>query len=144
MGELTNRFGEIAEHLVAPGIIKRFNELGYHFNDIVTQNLKIQDDEGRDLTEIDLLCENSNYSIATEVKAYPTIKVIQRHEKQLEILRAYKDKKGDKRKIRGAIAGAVFPKEIQQAAIEAGFYVIVQSGDTMKIQVPEGFVPRDF
>ena len=31
MGHLTNRFGELIEHLVAPGMAKRFNELGYHF-----------------------------------------------------------------------------------------------------------------
>ena len=32
MGDLHNTFGEIAEHLVAPGIAEKFNELGYHFN----------------------------------------------------------------------------------------------------------------
>ena len=32
MGGLHNSFGEMAEHLVVPGIAERFNELGYHFN----------------------------------------------------------------------------------------------------------------
>jgi len=31
MGDLHRRFGQLAEHLVAPNIHKRFNELGYHF-----------------------------------------------------------------------------------------------------------------
>jgi len=31
MGDLHNSFGEMAEHLVAPSIEERFNELGFHF-----------------------------------------------------------------------------------------------------------------
>jgi hypothetical protein len=30
IGELSNRFGELAEHLVAPGIARRFNARGLH------------------------------------------------------------------------------------------------------------------
>ena len=32
--------------------------------------------------------------------------------------------------------------EQMKATIEAGLYVIEQSGDTMRINVPDGFVPR--
>jgi len=32
----------------------------------------------------------------------------------------------------------------RQAVSEAGFYVLVQSGDTMKLELPEGFVPREW
>jgi hypothetical protein len=35
MGGLHRSFGELAEHLVAPGIVSRFNELGYHFDSMV-------------------------------------------------------------------------------------------------------------
>jgi hypothetical protein len=38
------------------------------------------------------------------------------------------------------IAGAVFPMEMKEAAL----YVIEQSGDTMKINIPKGFQPRDW
>ncbi|MDR2175970.1 MAG: hypothetical protein LBO82_08580, partial [Synergistaceae bacterium] len=34
IGKLGNRFGELAEHLVAPNIIQKFNALGFHFDDI--------------------------------------------------------------------------------------------------------------
>ena len=44
----------------------------------------------------------------------------------------------------GAIAGAIFPKEVKESALQAGFYVFVQSGDTMKLEIPEGFKPREF
>jgi len=44
----------------------------------------------------------------------------------------------------GAIAGAIFGTAEKKATIEAGLYVIKQSGDTMKIDVLEGFVPREW
>ena len=33
IGELGNRFGELAEHLVAPSIMKKFNALGFEFTE---------------------------------------------------------------------------------------------------------------
>ena len=80
--------------------------------------------------------------MAVEVKATVKMKHIEEHIKQLEILRDYRRKKNDLRQVEGAIAGAIFGVAEKRAAIEAGFYVIMQSGDTMKIEVPEGFVPR--
>ena len=144
IGELGNRFGELAEHLVAPGIVQRFNDRGYHFDDFLAERVRIPDDSGRILTEIDLLLENRDYSIAVEVKSRPKAGDVEHHIRRLEILREHKDRRGDRRKIRGAIAGAVFPKEGKEATLAAGVYVIEQSGDTMKLSVPDGFVPREW
>jgi len=33
---------------------------------------------------------------------------------------------------------------VKRLTFEAGLYVIEQSGDTMKVDVPEGFVPREW
>ena len=143
MGGLHNRFGELAEHLVAPGILKRFNDLGYHFEG-VSRDLQIVDEGGRAKSEIDILLENGEYIMAVEVKTRPAEKDIERHAKRLEILREHRDKLNDKRKIRGAIAGAVFPAEVKEAARAAGFYVLEQSGDTMKMDIPPGFTPADW
>jgi len=41
MGGLHRSFGKLAEHLVAPGIAKRFNEIGYHFAGIAPRGYKI-------------------------------------------------------------------------------------------------------
>ena len=46
------------------------------------------------------------------------------------------------RKIHGALAGAIMPAGVRTAAIKAGFYVIAQTGDTINIDVPEGFIPK--
>jgi hypothetical protein len=144
MGGLHNSFGEMAEHLVAPSIGKRFNELGYHFNAVAPGGYKIFDDTGKVVAQVDILLENSDYIMAVEVKAKVHAKDMEHHAKRLELLRQHWEKRGDKRVIRGAIAGAIFGSTEKKAAIEAGFYVLVQSGDTMKLELPDGFVPREW
>ena len=142
MGFLSNRFGELAEHLVAPGIHERFNELGYHFGEMLPGGLIIKGEDGKSKAEIDLLLQNSDTIMAVEVKSKPKMKHIEEHIKRLEILRDHRRKLRDQRKVEGAIAGAIFGIEEKKAVIEAGLYVIEQSGDTMKIEMPDGFVPK--
>ena len=62
----------------------------------------------------------------------------------MEVLRRIADSRNDKRKYRGAIAGAILTDQTREYARKAGFYVIEQSGDTMKLDIPEGFVPREW
>jgi hypothetical protein len=143
-GALDHRFGELAEHLVAPGIAEKFNALGYRFDSISPGGKKITDEKGKTLAEVDLLLENGDYIVAVEVKARPRQDDIPDHLERLPVLRRHYDKHHDARKIRGAIAGAIFPAAVKTAARKAGLYVIEQSGDTMKIEVPEGFRPRDW
>jgi predicted AAA+ superfamily ATPase len=144
MGGLHRKFGNLAEHLVAPGISKRFNEMGYHFAGVSPGGYRVEDGQGRTLTQIDILLENGETIIAVEVKANPAKKDINHHIKRLEILRASRQSLNDQRKILGAIAGAIYEDDVKEAVREAGFFVIEQSGDTMKIDMPEGFAPRVF
>ncbi|MCL2270110.1 MAG: hypothetical protein FWC24_02075 [Treponema sp.] len=144
MGYLNNRFGELAEHLVAPGIARRFNELGHHFDGIASGGYKISDSTGKVIAEVDLLLENGDCIMAVEVKVRPKQKDIERHIKRLEILRGHRSNKHDSRKIYGAIAGAIFGTAEKKDAIDAGFFVLEQSGDTMKMDIPDGFVPRAY
>ena len=143
-GDLNNRFGELAEHLVAPGIVERFKELGYRFDASIDRGYRIYDDKGKDKTEIDILLENGDCVMAVEVKSNPRIQNITHHIKRLEILREHRNKHHDTRKIYGAIAGAVFGREEKQATVEAGFYVLTQSGDTMKIEMSNDFTPNEW
>ena len=145
MGDLHRRFGEMAEHLVAPSIHKRFNELGYHFDAAAPGGYIIRDlSSDKILSQVDILLINSDYIIAVEVKATVRLQDVEHHIKRLEILKEHWSKFNDTRIIRGAIAGAIFGEEEKKAVIEAGFYALVQSGDTMKMEIPEGFVPREF
>jgi hypothetical protein len=47
-------------------------------------------------------------------------------------------------KVLGAIAGAIFEEKVKDAVRDAGLFVIVQSGDTMKIEMTDDFVPKDW
>ena len=142
IGGLHRSFGQLAEHLVAPNIHKRFNDLGHHFGEVSPGGLRIFDENGKTKTEIDLLLENGETIMAVEVKTKPAVKDIEHHIKRLEILRDHRRGINDKRKIIGAIAGAIFGTEEKKATLDAGLYVLEQSGDTMKIEAPEGFVPK--
>ena len=144
MGGLHNKFGAMAEHLVAPGIVERFNNLGYHFDGIADRGFKILDKKGNLKAEIDILLENGDYILAVEVKADERKNDIEHHVKRLEIFRDYRNKHNDTRKILGAIAGAIFYPNIKEIAIENGFYVLEQAGDTMKMDIPEGFKPKEW
>jgi hypothetical protein len=144
IGQLGNRFGELAEHLVVPSIREKFNALGYVF-DKVAQNIDISDALDRYKgAEIDILLENGDIAIAVEVKARPQHKDVDRHAERMEALHRWADRHEDRRKFRGAIAGAIFPDEARNHALNAGFYVIEQTGDTVRIAVPEGFKPREW
>jgi hypothetical protein len=143
LGKLGIRFGDLAEHLVAPGIEEKFNALGYHFKGI-TPHQKIKNEKGEVIAEIDILLENDDYSVAVEVKSKPKKDDVDDFKERLGVLRKYKDGIPDLRKIHGAIAGAVFEDSVKKAALKAGFYVIEQTGDTMKINVPKGFKPKEW
>ncbi|MDR1978661.1 MAG: hypothetical protein LBQ42_08000 [Synergistaceae bacterium] len=143
IGKLGNRFGELAEHLIAPSIVQKFNALGFHFDDISALRQVIEDESsGQKIAEFDILLENGEFIIGVEVKSKPSYDDVDDHAQRLKILRLNKDRKGDKRKIYGALAGAIMPDTVRTAALKAGFYVITQTGDTVKIDVPEGFIPK--
>jgi len=144
MGDLHRRFGQLAEHLVAPGITKRFNEIGYHFDLVATKGAKLYDEHGKVKAEIDLLLENGKTRILVEVKSRPVTQDIEHHIKRLELFSDKWRMFNEPKKVLGAIAGAIFEDDVKDAVREAGMYVIEQSGDTMKIDMPEGFIPREW
>jgi hypothetical protein len=130
MGKLDNRFGELAEHFVAPSINEKFNALGYQFDAISSGRFKIADPEGKILAELDILLQNTECMIGVEVKSKVRENDIEEHVERLEILRQWAAKHHDQRKIRSAMAGAIFDDKEKRRALKAGFYVIVQTGDT--------------
>ena len=143
IGELSNRFGELAEHLVTPSINEKFNELGFTFEQL-SQNIRITDSSGKSLAEIDILLENGDIVIAVEVKSKPLQKDVEEHINRMEVLRRRADLRKDTRKFQGAIAGAIMTSEVRNHIIKNGFYVIEQTGDTVKINIPDDFKPRQW
>ena len=144
MGRLRNSFGEVIEHLVAPGIRERFGDLGMDFSSGKIAANMVVSEAGKDVAEADLWLENGQTILVVEVKAKVKTKDVGKHKERLEKIRSAHDKCGDRRRILGAMAGAVFGPGQREAALEAGFFVIVQSGDTMRMDLPEGFVPKEW
>ena len=144
IGELGNRFGELAEHLVAPSIMDKFNELGFHFTqisaDFVTKDPKTK----KTIAEVDILLENGDVVIAVEVKSKPKKADVDEHFERMEKLRYAADLRRDKRHYRGAIAGAIMKDSVREHALKLGLYVIEQTGDTVKIVIPKGFKPHEW
>ena len=126
-------------------IVERFGEQGYHFDGIKKQRHKIIGEEGNLRAEIDLLLENDDTVIAVEVKSRPDTEenYLERHLRRLEIMHEHRKEEGwEGKRILGAIAGAIFDIPAKKATLNAGLFVIVQSGDTMRMEVPEGFKPK--
>jgi hypothetical protein len=145
MGELGNRFGEVAEHMVFPAVVVRFNELGYHFHKEFEGNFKVINRQRQLIAEIDAYLENDTTIAVVEIKAKPKEKDVENHIQRIERLKQNRQEFNEPPKtIIGALAGAVFSEKVKTDAIEAGFYVLVQSGDTMKFDVPKNFKPREF
>ena len=144
MGSLKNRFGEMVEHLVAPSIVEKFNEIGFDFYRYAP-NVRIKKRETKDnIAEIDILLENGDTVIAVEVKAKATQKDVKKHIELMRILRADADLRSDKRRHHGAIAVAILDDSLRQFILKQGFYLIEQTGDTVRINIPEGFSPKNW
>jgi hypothetical protein len=141
IGKLGNRLGELVEHIMSPKLQKKFEKLGYRFNHL-SRNHEIADENKKWLAEIDVLLENGEYAMAVEVKTRLTTEDVQDHVKRMGILRRVADEHGDRRKYLGAVAGAVMDEGVQAYAAKNGFYVISPSGETVDIEIPEGFIPR--
>ncbi|MDR1621025.1 MAG: hypothetical protein LBS00_01480 [Synergistaceae bacterium] len=92
--------------------------------------------------EIDLFLENGDCAVAVEVKANLDNEDVEKHVKRMEKLHRYADAHWDARKFYGGVAGAIVSDEVREYALENGFYVVTQSGDTMTIDVPDGFTSK--
>jgi hypothetical protein len=143
LGALTNRFGELAEHLVLPNIREKFRAMGYEFDDACSRR-EIFDADGRMIAEVDIWLENAGHVMVVEVKARLTNERIDKHIERIERIRERFDTRGDRRRIIGAAAGAIMSRDVRDYAVAKGLYAIGQSGDTVKIDVPEGFTPREW
>jgi hypothetical protein len=143
ISKLGGQLGELVEHLVAPNILEKFNKLGYVFGKFGL-DVSFVDAKGAHLAEVDILLENGDVTMAVEVNSKLMIDDVRDHITRMEKLRRYAGEHGDSRKLLGAVAGAILPKESKDFALKNGFYVIEQAGDTVKIDIPDGFTPKEW
>jgi hypothetical protein len=128
IGELGNKFGAVVEHMMIPNLKEKFNALGYEFGKVST-NVLIETKEEGTIAEIDIFLENGDCAMTEGIKNQC---------KRMERLRKYSDKRNDRRKLYGAMAGAIFRDNAKRYALKQGLYLIEQSGDTVRIIEPSG------
>jgi hypothetical protein len=134
---------EFDEQYICFEIIKKFNELGYYFDDITFGSRRILDINGNTLTELGIVLENINCLIAVELIANPKRKDIEHHINSLKILKEHRNNYKDKRKIYGAITVNEIGREEKMAILKNGIYLFEQSGKTVKLDMPDNFFPLE-
>jgi uncharacterized protein YukE len=135
IGGLHNRFGEVVEYMVAPGLLSKFQSLNYTFTES-SQNKRFCDEKGDIFLEVDIYLENGSKALLVEVKNKFTSEDVTHHLGRLKKMRAYADRRGDKRTFMGAAAGVIMTKEVKEYALSKGLFVVEPSGETFNITVP--------
>jgi hypothetical protein len=150
--------GELYDHEVVPHIVEKFCNLGFRFCS-VSGSYEITLDKSKQLyANFDSVLESRETYIGIVVSRRISDENVDEEEgkdrykynpvkglvRSLEVFRLHRDKIGvdSEKKIYGALAGAVMSDKAKAAALKAGLYVVVPSGDTVKIDVPEGFIPK--
>jgi len=137
LGHFDNLFGEISEYMIAPGLRKKFKEMGIIFQESA-RNIELDDDDHDIHFEIDVFLKNGEKAMLVEVKTKLTIDRVNKHIERLEKMRKYADLHGDKRTFLGAVASVVVTKEDRDYALNQGLYVIEPSGENFNITPPHG------
>ncbi len=140
IGELGNRLGEFVEEMVRPCAAKLFQERGV---DASMTARDVSFDNGEDGIEIDLLVRNGTDMVAIECKSKLDIDDVNLHLERLAKFKKYFPEYADK-KLMGAVAAMVIPKDVGRYAYKKGLFVMVQSGDVMTILNDERFTPKQW
>jgi hypothetical protein len=136
MGKLGNKLGSVVEHMIIPDIEKKFNEMGYTFENVST-NLKMKDPSGNTYAEVDIVLEDGEYVMLIEVKTDLKNEHVNEHRRRMETIRS-RGKKWPDKKLLGAVSAAIVEDNVRDYAKKNGFFVISQTGETMRIDKPEG------
>jgi myosin heavy subunit len=143
MGLVQNKLGELVEHIVIPNINEKFKHFGYVFG-TPQRNVKFYDKNHSLIAEADILMLGDAGFMIGEVKTTLKKEDVDRHVKRLETIRnnaAWPPIDGG-RKRWGFIAGAIADEDVKEYARQKGLFVAAQSGDTIKLDVPDDFVPK--
>ena len=146
ISKLGSRIGEIIESMVEGNIVEKFQALGYEVVGC-SQNASFTNKKLGISGEIDLLLVGGDIDILIEVKTTLEKADVCDHINRIEKYRRCIDAMGGKNKSHfiGAVAGAVVRKEAAETAHKNGLYVIIQSGEAVKIVAPpEGFTVKEW
>ncbi|MBF0142030.1 MAG: DUF3782 domain-containing protein [Magnetococcales bacterium] len=139
MGDLGGKWGLFVENMVAPNCVKLFAERGISVNEVYKRVMRRRAD-GRTM-EIDILVIDSDVAVLVEVKSTLTRHDVRGHLQRIGEFREFFPRYGEYR-LMGAVSGIVIEKGVEEYARRQGLFVLVQAGETMRLDNPPDFLPR--
>jgi len=115
-----------------------FKERGIEI-DTIFQRVKAHKDG--DSIEIDILGVHKGYAVFIEAKSALSIEDVREHIEKLKIFKFFFPEYSN-RKVVGTVAGIVIDENADKFAYREGFFVIGQTGETIKILYDEKFKPK--
>lgn len=139
VGNVTDTLGRFAENMVAPAIVKLFNERGIPITDY-SQRVH---SEARKI-EYDIVAFNKDYVVVVSVKMTLRVSDVKEFlEERLpifkEVFPRYRDMK-----IVGAVAGVNILEMSDIYAMKRGLYVLTQSGDNITMLNDDSYKAKVF
>jgi hypothetical protein len=140
IGGLSSSLGKWAEEMVAANLWEKFKSMGYTFEHGGPEKYW---ENNRLVAQVDILLENGDYAMAVEVKSVLAERDVDEHLERIQKVRRQLDKRKDRRKLVGAVAGMAVAEEVRDYAQRKGLYVLVQSGDSVTVaDAPNSFTAR--
>lgn len=138
VGAIAGKWGRFVEGLIAPGAVAMFEERGIEIDRIFQ---RVNARKNGDRMEIDILGVNKEYVVLIEAKSTLGASDVKEHIEKMDAFKHFFPEYSD-RKVVGAVAGIVIDENVDRFAYRQGFFVIGQTGDTVKILNDEGFKPK--
>ncbi len=140
LGELGNRLGEFVEHRVEPAVVRLFQQRGLEVR-VVMHNIEVQATAQREGMQIDLLVINGGTLVVVECKSKLTLAHLAEHTARMEKFRRLMPHYREYQAL-AAFATMVAESDVVEEAIAAGFFVLVQSGESVALKNSDQFVPK--
>ena len=138
VNSLTSRWGRFVENIVAPAVLRLFQEKGFQVQEV---HQRMRSGRGSRNLEIDIFVVDDDVAIVVEVKSRLTQNEIRQVLNTLTQFKTAFPHYGNYR-IYGAVAAIEIDKDVDTYAYNQGLFVIQQSGDSVMISNDDQFQPR--
>ncbi len=135
---LTGKWGKFVEGLIVPAAARLFAERGIAVDTVAQRTLRQRNGQHM---EIDVLVLSQSDAVLVEVKSTLGIDDVNEHLECLATFKAFFPEYGDRR-VLGAVAGIEITGNADRYAYRKGLFVIVQSGEAVRIANDDNFKPR--
>ncbi len=138
VNSLSSRWGRFVENIVAPGVLRLFQERGIAVQEVYQ---RMKSGRGSENLEIDIFAVDDEMAVAVEVKSRLTQDDVRHFLKNLERFKTAFPHYGNYR-IYGAMAAIEIDASVDTYGENQGLFIIKQAGDSVCISNKADFTPR--